>query len=206
MLVTLQRRDEVGGIVFPELAADTWIIPRERAKNDRAHEVTLSDLALRIIDDAKAGRPKLEEVKASPLLFTTNGKTSVSGFSRAKERLDAEIERLARIDRGLPEDDEKCRKKLKLKPGEPFPRFVPEWILHDLRRTGATGMARLNIPPHVVDRILNHVSGTIRGVAAVYNRFEYAPERKNALEAWSRYVESLLREPADNVVALRAQT
>ncbi len=206
LLVTLQRRDEVGGIVFPELAGDTWIIPRERAKNDRAHQVTLSDLTLRIIDEAKAGRPKLEEVKASPLLFTTNGKTSVSGFSRAKERLDAEIERLARIDRGLPIDDEKCRKKLKLKPGEPLPRFVPEWILHNLRRTGATGMARLNIPPHVVDRILNHVSGTIRGVATVYNRFEYAPERKNALEAWSRYVESLLREPAENVVALRAQT
>ena len=58
--------------------------------------------------------------------------------------------------------------------------------LHDLRRTAATGMARLNFPPHVVDKILNHVSGTIRGVAAVYNRFEYLEERRAALEAWGK--------------------
>jgi hypothetical protein len=45
-------------------------------------------------------------------------------------------------------------------------------------------MAKLNVPPHVVDRILNHVSGTIRGVAAVYNRHAYLDERKVALEAW----------------------
>ena len=49
-------------------------------------------------------------------------------------------------------------------------------------------MARLNIPPHVVDKVLNHVSGTIRGVAAVYNRFEYLEERRAALEAWGQYV------------------
>jgi hypothetical protein len=55
---------------------------------------------------------------------------------------------------------------------------IGEWILHDLRRTAATGMARLNIAPHVVDRILNHVSGTICGAAAVYNRHAYTEERK----------------------------
>jgi len=54
-------------------------------------------------------------------------------------------------------------------------------------------MARLNIAPHVVDRILNHVSGTIRGVAAVYNRHAYLEERRAALEAWGRYVEGLVR-------------
>jgi len=73
---------------------------------------------------------------------------------------------------------------------------IPDWRLHDLRRTAATGMARLNIPPHVVDKVLNHVSGTIRGVAAVYNRFEYLEERRAALEAWGRYVCNLV-SPAD---------
>jgi hypothetical protein len=68
---------------------------------------------------------------------------------------------------------------------------IPHWILHDLRRTAATGMALLNVPPHVVDKILNHVSGTIRGVAAVYNRFEYIDERRQALEAWEKYVAAL---------------
>jgi len=80
---------------------------------------------------------------------------------------------------------------------------IPHWILHDLRRTAATGMARLNIPPHVVDKVLNHVSGTIRGVAAVYNRFEYLEERRAALEAWSTYVSDLVTPKVANVVALR---
>ena len=68
--------------------------------------------------------------------------------------------------------------------------------------TATTGMARLNIPPHVVDKILNHVSGSIRGVAAVYNRHSYVDERRAALEAWSRHVESLIRPTSSNVVEL----
>jgi hypothetical protein len=64
-------------------------------------------------------------------------------------------------------------------------------------------MARLNIAPHVVDKILNHLSGAIRGVAAIYNRYGYADERKAALEAWGHYVESLVRPVPENVVPLR---
>ena len=63
-------------------------------------------------------------------------------------------------------------------------------------------MAQLNVPPHVVDKVLNHVSGTIRGVAAVYNRFEYLKERRAALEAWGRYVDKLVTRHASNIVAL----
>jgi hypothetical protein len=92
---------------------------------------------------------------------------------------------------------------LKLKGGEELPRLVPEFILHDLRRTAATGMARLNIAPHVVDKVLNHTGGAIRGVAAVYNRFEYSAERRAALEAWGRYIDNLLA-PQSNVIELRA--
>lgn len=79
---------------------------------------------------------------------------------------------------------------------------IREWIFHDLRRTAATGMARLNIAPHVVDRILNHVSGTIRGVAAVYNRHAYIDERKAALDTWGRYIENLIRPGSENVVPI----
>ena len=68
--------------------------------------------------------------------------------------------------------------------------------MHDLRRTAATGMARLKIPPHVVDKILNHTSGTIRGVAAIYNRFAYLDERRAALESWARYVGNLVSPAA----------
>ena len=60
---------------------------------------------------------------------------------------------------------------------------ISDWRTHDLRRTATTGMASLGIPPHVADRVLNNTSGTISGVAAVYNRFQYLDERRNALEA-----------------------
>ena len=60
---------------------------------------------------------------------------------------------------------------------------------------------------HVVDRILNHVNGAISGIARIYNRNEYAPERKAALEAWGRYIEGLVypERALQNVVALRAR-
>jgi integrase len=78
------------------------------------------------------------------------------------------------------------------------------WVIHDLRRTATTCMARLGIAPHVADKVLNHTAGTIAGVARVYNRFEYLEERKAALEALGRFVADLVGTGgSDNVVALR---
>jgi integrase len=79
---------------------------------------------------------------------------------------------------------------------------IEHFTRHDLRRTAATGMAAIGVAPHLVDKILNHTTGKISGVAAIYNRFEYLPERKAALEAWSRHVESLIRPAPSNVVEL----
>jgi integrase len=122
------------------------------------------------------------------LLFTTTGTTPVSGFSRAKERIRAAM-LLAK------------REELGKAAGA-----IPDWTLHDLRRTAATGMARLNSPPHVVDKVLNHTSGTIRGVAAVYNRIAYVEERRAALEAWGRHVLSIAtRSQPTNVITLSAR-
>jgi integrase len=61
---------------------------------------------------------------------------------------------------------------------------VTDWTLHDLRRTFATNIAELGVPPHVLERLLNHATGTISGVAAVYNRFAYKDEMRNAVELW----------------------
>ncbi|MGD9785704.1 MAG: tyrosine-type recombinase/integrase [Hyphomicrobiaceae bacterium] len=69
---------------------------------------------------------------------------------------------------------------------------VADWTLHDLRRTAATHMARLGVAPHVVERILNHTSGSLGGVAGIYNRFSYLPEMREALEAWAKHVESIV--------------
>ena len=66
-----------------------------------------------------------------------------------------------------------------------------EWRFHDLRRTAASGMARAGIAPHVVEKVLNHISGTISGVAAVYNRYGYDAERRTALDQWGTFLDDL---------------
>jgi integrase len=177
LLLTAQRRDEVASMEWSEIDLETgiWTIPRHKAKNDNGHEVQLSAAALAIIRDL----PRVD----GPYLFSTNGKTPVSGFSRAKERLDASMRAVLN----------EVSAEAQLDP----------WILHDLRRTATTGMAALRVLPHVVDRILNHTSGTIRGVARVYNRFEYSDERKAGLEAWGRKVGSITSGVAQgNVVPI----
>ena len=75
------------------------------------------------------------------------------------------------------------------------------WTLHDLRRTCASGMASLKIAPHVIEAVLNHKSGTIKGVARVYNRYDYAAEKRAALDAWARRLDAIVTgAEASNVV------
>jgi integrase len=69
---------------------------------------------------------------------------------------------------------------------------VTGWRLHDLRRTCVSGMARLGVAPHVADKILNHQSGTISGVAAVYQRHDFLAERQTALERWGTHVAQIV--------------
>ena len=80
--------------------------------------------------------------------------------------------------------------------GEADKAGIEHFTPHDLRRTAATGMAGLGVAPHVVDRILNHASGTISGVARIYNRHEYLAERQAALLMWARHIEMLV-EPSN---------
>jgi integrase len=71
---------------------------------------------------------------------------------------------------------------------------VSAWRLHDLRRTCISGMAGLGVAPHVADKILNHQSGTISGVAAVYQRHEFLAERRAALDLWGAHVAKLIKD------------
>jgi integrase len=69
---------------------------------------------------------------------------------------------------------------------------VTNWTLHDLRRTAATGLAQLGVAPHVVEKRLNHSSGTFGGMAGVYNRFQYVPEMRDALSKWEVHLQALV--------------
>lgn len=73
---------------------------------------------------------------------------------------------------------------------------VTNWTLHDLRRTFATGLSDLGTPPHIVERLLNHVSGQISGVAAIYNRAQYMPEMRSAVKKWEAKLTTILNSPA----------
>lgn len=182
LLLTGQRRSEVAGAQWVEMEIEgndqLWVIPPERSKNRKEHFVPLASLALELIQALPRIKPA-EDDKAKPVyLFTTSGKTPVSGFSKAKTLLDASILEIARkeaTERG--EDAEGVS--------------IEPWTFHDLRRTAASGMARLNVPVHVVEAVLNHRSGSIKGVAAVYNRYDYAAEKRTALTAWAELLQTL---------------
>ena len=79
------------------------------------------------------------------------------------------------------------------------------WVLHDLRRTAATGMAEIGIAPHIVEAVLNHVSGARAGVAGTYNRAQYLPEKTAALKRWVVHVQGLAAGKQSNVTALRGR-
>jgi integrase len=190
LLLTGARRDEIGQGTWAEidLKARTWTIAKERSKNGLAHEIPLSDAALEILQFL----PRVAGSKG--YVFTTNGETPVSGFSRAKEQIDrAMIEALRAAAQERGDDPDKVE--------------TPErWTLHDLRRTAASGMAGLGIAPHVVEAVLNHKSGTIKGVAAVYNRYSYSDEKRAALDAWARRLDVIVTaKPAGNVVDLASK-
>lgn len=167
MVLTLQRREQVAGMRWSELDSDLaeWSIPPGRAKNKRPHQVHLTDTARAILQ-------AVPRRKDCDLVFTTNGTAPISGWSKHNRAVKLAIaeERVAIAGRGA-----------KIAP-------MPDWVLHDLRRTGVTAMARLGVPPHVADKILSHEAGTISGVAAVYQRFEFLEERRRAMFAWDGYV------------------
>ena len=80
------------------------------------------------------------------------------------------------------------KQKIKLDEFAPLPHWTP----HDLRRTFATQLASLGISPHVIERLINHASGTISGIAAVYNRYTYLPEMRAAITAYEFHLREIL--------------
>lgn len=184
LVLTGQRREEVGSMKWQEVSGDIWVLPRERVKTDKAHDVPLSTAAVAILE-------RLPRIKGAGYVFTTTGQKPVSGFSKAKDALDAKM--LAIL-----------RKQAEEREGDPEAVTLEPWRLHDIRRTMASGMARLGIGIAVIEKILNHTSGTFGGIVGVYQRHEFADEKRRALEAWASFVGSLVEDRPANVVTMRA--
>jgi integrase len=79
---------------------------------------------------------------------------------------------------------------------------LPHWTLHDLRRSTATGMAEIGVQPHIIEAVLNHVSGHKRGPAGIYNRASYARETAQALQVWAEHLAALVESRKKKVVTL----
>jgi len=177
LLLTGQRLGEVAGMRDAEINNATWHLDATRTKNGRAHDVPLSGavhdlLAFAIRIKSKAG-----------LIFTTTGETPISGFYRGRQHVAKKMEEIAAKETGEIIE-------------------IPHWTFHDLRRTAATGMARLGVPVRVTEAVLNHVSGTGGGIVAVYQRHDYANEKCRALAAWASLIDDIVKGSSPNVVRI----
>lgn len=175
LILTAQRRDEVGGLSWPEIEPDAIRLPPARTKNHREHLLPLSPAALALLPARRNDRD---------FLFGNGPRREgdphrgFSGWSKSKAALDARIT-------------------------EALGKALPPWTIHDVRRSAATMMAdRLGVLPHILEAILNHVSGHRAGVAGVYNLAVYLGPMRSALEHWADHVASLAKPPRPKSIHL----
>jgi integrase len=173
--VSGMQQDELSHAISPStllVESTSWTIPGDRTKNHRTHTLPLPQLALDII----ASVP-VPPINPSGLVFTHNGKTPVSDFSKTKKLLDVEMTKIA---------------------GKP----VPPWRLHDLRRSFASGLAALGVPLPVTEKLLNHVSGSFGGIVDVYQQYNFDSEKTDALVRWAAHLQGLLSDKPSNIAKL----
>jgi integrase len=178
LLLTGCRLREVSGMTRAEFGDNgVWTIPSSRTKNHLEFLVPLPQQAINVINSVRLINGE------AGLIFTTNGRTPVNGFSQAKRRLDKKMTEIA---------------------GKP----IKPWRLHDLRRVFSTTMNEspeddgLGIAPHIVEACLNHAKG---GVAGVYNKSKYLSEKRVALQRWAIHLEGLVSGQQAKVVAMRGK-
>jgi integrase len=142
-----------------------------KARKVHEHGVPLSPAAKAIID----GLPNL-----GPYVFTHDGKKPISGFSTSKAKFNGEVLAL-------------------LRKRDPEAKQLPNWTLHDLRRTARTLMSRAGIEADIAERVLAHKIG---GIRETYDRWSYLPEKRHALEALAAQIGRIIAPPTANVASL----
>jgi integrase len=173
LIATGQRREEVGQLVWSELDLDAalWTMPPARNKGGRQHVVPLNTLAL----ESLALCPRV-----GAHVFTTTGRTAVSGWSKCKVILD----RIVAEQRG---------------------DALAPWVIHDLRRTVASSLVALGVRPDVIEAALGHAHPAGSQLSSTYQRHTYGPEIREALYLWARHVDGLLERDSGNPISMRQQ-
>lgn len=175
LLLTGQREGEIAALKWSEVVDLDGESPKIELSSERTknRKPHIIPLSPQAAEIIKA-QPRF---KGGIYVFTSgNGTNHLKGFSKGKAKIDAALV-VANID-------------------------IPAWRIHDLRRTVATGLSEwLEIEPHVVESILNHISGFRAGVAGTYNRALYLPQRTTTLISWANHIDGLLGKAAgDNVL------
>jgi integrase len=170
LMLTGQRREEVAGLTWAELSEDlaTWAIPGTRTKNGIPHLVPLSqparELLHALLPDGPAGVQRTHQERRARPMFVFPG------------------------ERGTPFSGwSKAKSALDTASG------VSGWWLHDLRWTLATGLQRLGVRLEVTEAVLNHLSGSRAGVVGIYQRHDWAEEKRAALDAWSAHLLAVVK-------------
>jgi integrase len=177
LMLTAQRRDEVAQMSRREIGEDAiWEIPAERYKTKRPNSIPLSKAALAVID----AQPKIDDCD---YVFPSRAKTPFSGYGKSKAALDKAVFAAMK---------KHAKKGVKVE-------TIPNWTLHDLRRTAKTLMVRAGVRPDISERVLGHV---IAGVEGTYDRHSYAEEKRDALEKLAAMIERMLEPLPSNIAGI----
>jgi integrase len=177
ILLTATRRNEAARMRREELSGTDWLIPAERMKGKKDFLLPLSSSALSLLN----ALPRIGRDTENGYVFTTDGMRPLGGFGKAKAKLDQQVLELLR----------KC---------DPAATGLPNWTLHDLRRTARSLMSRAGVNADIAERCLAHV---ITGVRGTYDRHAYRDEKKQAFEALAAQIDQILK-PRNNVLTLQA--
>lgn len=182
-LLTAQRREKIAAMRWADITVDgEWTIPAEAREKGTGGVLVLPDAALAIVREQK-------RVGTNPYVFAGRGDGHFNGFSPCKRAFDHKVFRALRAAAA-----ERGEDSAKVKP-------LPQWQVHDLRRTARSLMSRAGVRPDVAERVLGHA---IAGVEGVYDRHHYLDEKANALIRLADLISSILT-PGRNVVRLRAK-
>lgn len=174
LLLSAARLNEVARLSWPEIQGDVFTVPGSRAKTKLDHVVPITPRMADIIGKGPG--------EAGDFMFSTDdGHTFFSGYSKAKAKLDEELNRLRHADGRKP---------------------MPAWRIHDLRRTARSLMSRAKVNSDVAERVLGHA---LPGVRGVYDRYAYLAEKRDALARLGAEVEKILKSSPGNVVSLQSR-
>ena len=180
LILTGARRSEIFEATRDELRGDALHLPAARVKVKEGRIIPLSAPALALIE----GLPVFAD---SPWLLSLNGQHPFSNFGFSKDHLDRRI--LASRREALGDD---------AKP-------MPDWRIHDLRRSVATGLQRLGVRLEVIEAVLGHVGGSRAGIVGIYQRHQFTEEAREALALWGDHVGRLLDPTPAKVVQMRGR-